>query len=166
MKWKRFWQLNYILILNWIVFNRTDYIYIKMDLALNNLQRLISHKTQETNQSESTEFRPDCQGSLQLQPNFLLPSVYFTVINCVFIFSNNIIFSVCSPPHYMAQFKFIKHKFPNQMTLFIQLSGFPVIPDVKQYILCQHTTYHNTTNHSRYLPQLGLLQSRNVHAAK
>ena len=35
--------------LNWIVWNRT--IFIKMDLALNNLQRLICHKTQITNQS-------------------------------------------------------------------------------------------------------------------
>ena len=32
--------------LNWIVLNRTDYLY-KMDLALNNLQRLICHKTQQ-----------------------------------------------------------------------------------------------------------------------
>ena len=31
--------------LNSIVWNRTDYLY-KMDLALNNLQRLICHKTQ------------------------------------------------------------------------------------------------------------------------
>ena len=35
--------------LNWIVWNRTDYLY-KIDLALNNLQRLICHKTQTTNQ--------------------------------------------------------------------------------------------------------------------
>ena len=35
--------------LNWIVWNRTDYS-IKMDLAFNNLQRLIYHKTQPTNQ--------------------------------------------------------------------------------------------------------------------
>ena len=34
--------------LNWIVLNRTDYLH-KMDLALNNLQRLICHKTQQTN---------------------------------------------------------------------------------------------------------------------
>ena len=33
--------------LNWIVLNRTDYLH-KMDLALNNLQRLIYHKTQQT----------------------------------------------------------------------------------------------------------------------
>ena len=33
--------------LNWIVLNRTDYFH-KMDLALNNLQKLICHKTQQT----------------------------------------------------------------------------------------------------------------------
>ena len=35
--------------LNWFVCNRTDYLY-KMDLALNNLQRLMGHKTPKTNQ--------------------------------------------------------------------------------------------------------------------
>ena len=35
--------------LNWIVLDRTDYLH-KIDLALNNLQKLISHKTQPTNQ--------------------------------------------------------------------------------------------------------------------
>ena len=43
-----FLHLNCIFMLNWIVWNRT--IFIKMDLALNNLQRLIYHKTQTTNQ--------------------------------------------------------------------------------------------------------------------
>ena len=38
---------NCILMLNWIVWNRT--IFIKMDLVLNNLQRLICHKIQPTN---------------------------------------------------------------------------------------------------------------------
>ena len=33
--------------LNWIVLNRNDYLH-KMDLALNNLQELICHKTQQT----------------------------------------------------------------------------------------------------------------------
>ena len=33
--------------LNWIVLKRTDYLH-KMDLALNNLQRLICHKIQQT----------------------------------------------------------------------------------------------------------------------
>ena len=46
LKWKCFWQLNCVLMLNWIVLNRTDYLH-KMDLALNNLQRLICHKTQQ-----------------------------------------------------------------------------------------------------------------------
>ena len=36
--------------LDWIFWNITDYLY-KMDLALNNLQRLMCHKTQTTNQS-------------------------------------------------------------------------------------------------------------------
>ena len=49
LKWKCFWQLNSVLMLNWIVLNRTDYLH-KMDLALNNLQRLICHKTQQNNQ--------------------------------------------------------------------------------------------------------------------
>ena len=35
--------------LNWIVWNRIDYL-IKRDLSLNNLQRLIYHKAQTTNQ--------------------------------------------------------------------------------------------------------------------
>ena len=37
--------------LDWIIWNRT--ICIKMDLALNNRQRLICHKTQPTNQIKS-----------------------------------------------------------------------------------------------------------------
>ena len=40
--------------LNWIVWNRTD-IYIKMDLALNNLQWLTCHKNQPTNQPTNQE---------------------------------------------------------------------------------------------------------------
>ena len=36
--------------LNWIVWNRTDYLY-KIDLTLNNLQGLIYHKIQTTNQA-------------------------------------------------------------------------------------------------------------------
>ena len=47
MKWKCFWQLNWVLMLNWTVFNRTDYLH-KKDLALNNLKRLICYKTQQT----------------------------------------------------------------------------------------------------------------------
>ena len=46
-------HLNCVLILNWIVWNRT--ICIKMNLALNNLQRLICHKTQTKNQPTNRE---------------------------------------------------------------------------------------------------------------
>ena len=42
--------------LNWIVWNKTDY-FIKMDLALDNQQRLIRHKTQSTNQT-TIQFKP------------------------------------------------------------------------------------------------------------
>ena len=38
--------------LDWIVFNGTDYLH-EMDLALNNLQRLICHKTQPTKPNHS-----------------------------------------------------------------------------------------------------------------
>ncbi len=38
--------------LNWIVWNRTDYLY-KNGFALNNLERLICYKTQRT-------YQPDC----------------------------------------------------------------------------------------------------------
>ena len=47
LKWKCFWKLNCVLMSDWIVWNRT--ICIKMDLVLNNLQRLICHKIQPTN---------------------------------------------------------------------------------------------------------------------
>ena len=43
MKEKRFWQLKCVLMLNWNFWNRTDFC-IKMDLALNNLQKLICRK--------------------------------------------------------------------------------------------------------------------------
>ena len=41
--------------LNWIVFNRTDYLH-EMDLALNNLQRLITHKTQQTKPNQTNVY--------------------------------------------------------------------------------------------------------------
>ena len=43
-------ELNCILMLILIVWNRTDYLH-KMDLALNNLQWLICHKSQTTKPS-------------------------------------------------------------------------------------------------------------------
>ena len=41
--------------LNWIVLNRIDY-FIKIDLALNNQQRLICHKTHQTKQNQQMVF--------------------------------------------------------------------------------------------------------------
>ena len=58
LKWKYFWQLDCVLMLNWIVWNRTVHLY-KMDLALNNLQRLICHKTQ-TNEQTAQQTRVSC----------------------------------------------------------------------------------------------------------
>ena len=43
-------DIETVLRLNWIVWNKTDFC-IKIDLGLNNLQRLICHKTQTTNQN-------------------------------------------------------------------------------------------------------------------
>ena len=40
-------DIETVFTLNWIVWHRTDYLY-KMDLSLNNLQRLIYHKIQPT----------------------------------------------------------------------------------------------------------------------
>ena len=51
---KLYLHLNCVRILNWIVWNRI--ICIKMDLAVNNLQRLICHKTKQPNQQPSTDF--------------------------------------------------------------------------------------------------------------
>ena len=50
MKLKCFWQLNCVLMLNWIVWNRTDYLHKKWIWSLNNLQSLICHKTEPLNQ--------------------------------------------------------------------------------------------------------------------
>ena len=50
--WNRnVWQLNCLLMLNWIAWNRI--IFIKMDLALNILHRLICHKTKQPTNSYS-----------------------------------------------------------------------------------------------------------------
>ena len=51
--------------LNWIVWNRTDYLH-KMDLALNNLQRLICYKTQTTNQLETEKEPPSTEMKLKI----------------------------------------------------------------------------------------------------
>ena len=47
---RKVWQLNCVLMLNWIV-EIELFICIKMDLALNNLQSLIYHKTQTNKHS-------------------------------------------------------------------------------------------------------------------
>ena len=56
--------------LNWTVWNKTDYLH-KMDLVLNNLQRLICHKTQPTNQLHKQKSR------------YYAPFLLFVYGNCV-----------------------------------------------------------------------------------
>ena len=51
---KLYLHLNHVLMLNWIVWNRT--IFIKMDFAFNNPQRLICHKNQTSNQQQIIYF--------------------------------------------------------------------------------------------------------------
>ena len=56
--------------LNWIVWNRTVYLY-KMDLVLINLQWLICHKTQTTNQPQEKKLRP---------PSEMKKNILFTIL--------------------------------------------------------------------------------------
>ena len=58
-------QLNCVLTLNWIVWNKTEYLY-KMDLALNNQQRFICHKP-----SQPTIFESFAGLDLGLNPGLL-----------------------------------------------------------------------------------------------
>ena len=70
--WNRIlWHRNCVLKLNWIVWNRT--ICVKMDLALNNLQRLICHKTQAT--------LHDCRGNCGGLSSFT--NLYMIQIICI-----------------------------------------------------------------------------------
>ena len=49
------------------------------------------------------------------------------------------------------QFKLAKHKFLNETTLPVHLCGFEITHGKKQCRTCQHTNYHNTTNHIWFL---------------
>ena len=66
---------NVYLCLNWIVFNRTDYLH-KMDLALNNLQRLICHK-HPTNQTLKTVWVV----AINIIHTFELPCCFMLMLN-------------------------------------------------------------------------------------
>ena len=57
--------------LNWIVLYRTDYLH-KMDLVLDNLQRLICHKTQPTNQPSEMYFSMSDDSNNKLNKMFLI----------------------------------------------------------------------------------------------
>ena len=59
LKKKCLWQLKWVFMLNWIVWNRTVFC-IKMDFSLNSLQRLICGRTQITNQKHYKEHSQVC----------------------------------------------------------------------------------------------------------
>ena len=80
---KLYLHLNCVLLLNWIVWNRT--IFIKMDLALNKLQWLICHITQTTNQ-------PKCYYWInQDKDSSLSESLYYNYFYFSNKFSQNLI---------------------------------------------------------------------------
>ena len=114
-----------------------------MDLALNNLQRLICHKNQPTDQV------------LANQVKFLEPPRFCSVINCALTFhTTNVFDCFCGV---MVQFKIIQHKILNYTILHVHhLCGFQNTYAVKK-CMCQNIKYHDTTKNSRYLPQIGLV---------
>ena len=72
--------------LNCIVWNLT--ICIKIDFALNNLQRLICHKTQPTNQPAQKDLainNPQELICFKIQPNQIIYLIYIYVCVCVYV---------------------------------------------------------------------------------
>ena len=72
-----------VLTLNWTVWNRTDYLY-KIGLALNNLQKLICHKTQPTNISLLILLIHDSYKNTKLRFNLLFGAFGFNFFNAIF----------------------------------------------------------------------------------
>ena len=101
--------------------------------------------------------------AIATQVEFLEPSDYSTVINYTFIIHATNVFSCFCD--IVAQFKLIRHKFPSLTTLHIHLCSFQITNGVKHCTSYQHTNYHNTTNNSRYLSGLELLQFHHIHAS-
>ena len=60
-----------------------------------------------------------------------------------------------------AQFELVKYKFPNKTTLHIPQCDFQ-ITHVKKQCTCKRKNYHNTNNHSEYMPRIELLWSRAI----
>ena len=53
---EEFFDIEIVFILNWIVWNRTVNMYKKIDLALDNLQWLMCHKT-KPNQTKQSVYK-------------------------------------------------------------------------------------------------------------
>ena len=82
---KLYLLLNCVLMLNWIVWNRT--IFIKMDLVLNNLQSLICHKTQTTNQPRARQKKYFASPLIWKENFSTLQAKFCRKINWTIIFS-------------------------------------------------------------------------------
>ena len=61
-------------------------------------------------------------------------------------------------------FELVKHKFQNRTTLDVHVRGFQIAHGVKQCTACQHTNFHDTSNHSGHLLWFELLWSRDIRA--
>ena len=94
---------------------------------------------------------------LATRATFLQPSGYSIMINCAFTFrTTNILGYFCGV---RVEFELVKHNFPNQTTLHVDLCDFQIPYGVKKCSMCQHTNYHDTTNHNGSLPWTELLWS-------
>ena len=89
---------------------------------------------------------------LETWTKFLKPSSFGTVITNAFTFHTTM-FVVASEALWLSS----NLQSRNSWMLHVHLSGFQITHEVQQCIKCQHTNYHNNTNHSGYLPQLELL---------
>ena len=114
-----------------------------MDLALNNLQRLICHRTHQTKPLQ----------------NFL--SHFVIVTNWTFTFSTTNVFD-CSHA-IMAHLRVIRCKFLNYSKLHVHLGSLGFTYQVRHCTMCWHGNYHNTTNCSRYLSWFELLWSHDIY---
>ena len=88
---------------------------------------------------------------------------YCTVFICDFTFHATNVFGCFHGV--IAQFEFLKHKFLNLTSLHVHLCSFHIIHEVKQCATCQRINYRDTTDHSGCIPQLELLQSRDIRFA-
>ena len=120
----------------------------------------------------SSEYKLTIHGLMPISPclivevlttwgKFIQPSGYNTLIYCAFtLYKTDVFDCFCD---IIAQFLLVKHKLLNETMWHINLCSFQITYDAKKCTRCQYTNYHNTTNHSWYLPWLELLWSHDIH---